>query len=211
MSWWRWLAPRPGPATGATVEGSGPAPRGGFSLEELVLPPNLVSLIRLPLAVAFPIVSSRPARALGVLALAAVSDIVDGRLARRLGQVTFTGAIVDPFADKVFAISVVLTLLARHALPLWAVPALLARELCEAPLLAWLVATGRHRGAELREVTASAPGKAATVAQFAAVMAAIAWPAALGPLLAVAAPVGVVAGVAYWRRAVGAPKPPRGP
>jgi CDP-diacylglycerol--glycerol-3-phosphate 3-phosphatidyltransferase/cardiolipin synthase len=199
-----WLGPRRGPATGARAGGHATARRGGLSLDEIVLLPNLVSLLRLPLAVAFPLVSSRPALAVGVLALAGATDVADGQLARRLGQVTFTGAIVDPLADKAFAVSVVATLVGRHALPLWAVPLLLARELCEAPLLAWTVATGRHRAACLGEVTANVPGKVATVAQFVAVLAAIAWPAALRPLLVACAASGAVAGAAYWRRALAA-------
>jgi CDP-diacylglycerol--glycerol-3-phosphate 3-phosphatidyltransferase/cardiolipin synthase len=173
-----------------------------------VLPPNLVSLLRIPLAALFPLVSGRPAAALAVLALAGATDVADGRIARRLGQVTTTGAIVDPLADKAFALSVVATLVARHALPLWAVPALLAREIVEAPLLAWIVATGRHHDVEPEGVTANVPGKVATVAQFVAVLAAIAIRPALPALLAVAAAAGLVAGGAYVRRALSRPTAP---
>ncbi len=53
------------------------------------------------------------------------------------------------------------------------------------------------------EVRANAPGKMATVAQFAAVMAALEAPAVLPAALAAAAVTGTVAGVEYWRRELG--------
>jgi CDP-diacylglycerol--glycerol-3-phosphate 3-phosphatidyltransferase/cardiolipin synthase len=197
-----WLAPR-GAATGRS-SASAAARRGrGFALRELLLLPNVLSLLRIPLALAFPFVAASPALSLAVLAAAGATDVFDGWVARRLNQVTATGAIVDPIADKAFAVTVVVTLLARHDLPAWAVVPLLARELFEAPLLAWVFLTGRHRGARLDEAAANVPGKAATIAQFAAVMSAIALPRALPALLLLASVAGAGAGVAYWLRELG--------
>jgi CDP-diacylglycerol--glycerol-3-phosphate 3-phosphatidyltransferase/cardiolipin synthase len=108
-----------------------------FSTTELWRAPNLVSLLRVPLAVAFPLVAHTPAAAITVLGLAGATDVLDGLLARRLGAVTALGAVIDPVADKIFALSAMGSLLALHRLPWWGVPALLARELFEAPLVVW--------------------------------------------------------------------------
>lgn len=48
--------------------------------------------------------------ALGVFVLAAGSDLVDGWIARRFNMVTGIGMVLDPFADKVMHVSVLLTL-----------------------------------------------------------------------------------------------------
>lgn len=183
-----------------------------LSARDLVLPPNLMSLARLPLAALFPVVATRPALALTVLCCAGLTDVLDGWLARRSGQVTRTGAIVDPIADKVFALAVVGTLLQSGSLPLWGIPALLARELLELPLALWIAVSRRFRGARLSTASANIPGKLATTVQFAAVFTAIALPAALPTMLAAAASAGAAAGVSYWarqlRRAPGAAKTP---
>jgi len=174
---------------------------GFFSAEELLLPPNVLSLLRLPLAAAFPFVARSRGSAMTVLALAGLTDVFDGWLARQNGQVTATGAVLDPVADKVFALSVVATLVARGKLPGWGIAALLTREILEAPLLAW-VFLGRspRRADDIADVRSNVPGKLATVAQFAAVMTAIEAPALLPAALALAAATGAVAGVAYWER-----------
>ncbi len=187
-----------------------PAPAakdGFFSVEELLLLPNVLSALRLPLAAVFPFAARSKSATLVVLALAGATDVLDGWLARTTGQVTATGAVLDPVADKVFAISVVATLVAQGKLPRWGIPALLTREILEAPLLAWALWSGRPR--ELEAVTANAPGKRATTAQFAAVMAALEAPSVLPVALAASAVLGAVAGVAYWRRELGR-KPPAG-
>jgi CDP-diacylglycerol--glycerol-3-phosphate 3-phosphatidyltransferase/cardiolipin synthase len=176
-----------------------PVPPGFFSIEELRLPPNVVSALRLPLALAFPFAARSRGGALVVLALAGVTDVLDGWLARHNGQVTATGAVLDPIADKAFAISVVATLVSNGKIPAWGIPALLAREILEGPLLVWvLVRPAREE--RVPEVRSNLPGKAATVAQFTAVMAALSAPRVLPAALLAAAGLGVAAGLAYWRR-----------
>ncbi len=176
-------------------------PPGFFSAEELGLLPNVLSSLRLPLAVLFPFVARSRPLAVAVLVAAGLTDVLDGWLARRDGRTTATGAVLDPIADKVFALSVVGTLLAHGKLPRWGIPALLAREILEAPLLLWVLHEARHGDRErVPAVHANTPGKIATAAQFAAVMAALELPAALPAALVVAAATGTVAGVAYLRR-----------
>ena len=172
-------------------------PPGFFSVEEILLPASVMSLLRLPLAALFPFVARSRSLATAVLVAAGLTDVLDGWLARRNGQTTATGAVLDPVADKAFALSVVGTLIAHGKLPRWGIPALLAREILEAPLLFWVLQEAREgRSTKVPEVRANGLGKMATVAQFAAVMAAIELPAALPAALAVAAATGTGAGVA---------------
>lgn len=170
---------------------------------QLARAPNLVSLVRLPLAIAFPFVASRPKLALAVLATAGFSDVLDGWLARRAGGGTRAGAIIDPIADKAFALSVVLTLFAKRLVPAWGVPALLAREAFETPLVVYVLVRRPPADATAR---ANVPGKVATVAQFFAVASAIAAPHALPPLLVISAVAGVGAGLSYWVRELRGPR-----
>lgn len=173
--------------------------RATFSATELWRAPNLVSLLRVPLAIAFPFVADSKPAAITVLALAAATDVLDGQLARRLGAVTPLGAVIDPVADKLFALSAMGSLLALHRLPWWSVPALLAREIFETPLLIRGLRRRLH-GESAPVLGSNVAGKVATVAQSAALLAAIAAPRVLTPALLVAAGAAVVAGVVYWRR-----------
>ena len=70
--------------------------------------PNVISLSRLALAVAF-VVDHEPNARIGIVLAAAVTDMLDGWLARRAGLTSRFGALVDPFADRVFALVAVAT------------------------------------------------------------------------------------------------------
>ncbi|UQA58050.1 CDP-alcohol phosphatidyltransferase family protein [Polyangium aurulentum] len=174
-----------------------------FHAADLGRIPNLVSMMRLPLAALFPLVVENAPAALAVLAAAGLTDVLDGWLARRSGQTTTVGAVVDPIADKVFAATVVITLLSHHKMPGWALPALLSREILEAPLVLWVLLSRRFRGARKSEARANVPGKLATTVQFAAVLTAIAAPALVSVTLVAAAVSGAAAGVSYWARELG--------
>lgn len=162
--------------------------------------PNVISMLRLPLAALFPLVADDAPRALAVLAAAGLTDVLDGWLARRSGQTSAMGAVVDPIADKVFAATVVVTLLYQRRMPGWALPALLSREILEAPLVLWVLWKRREQPSERR---ANVPGKVATTVQFAAVLSAIAAPALVSAALVAAALAGGAAGVSYWARELG--------
>ena len=84
--------------------------RVSLSEKDLVLVPNLLSGARVPLAVAFPLAAGNAPLALGILGFAGLTDVLDGWAARKLGQATPVGALVDGIADKVFAASVLGTL-----------------------------------------------------------------------------------------------------
>jgi phosphatidylglycerophosphate synthase len=86
-----------------------------------------VSLVRVPLAIAFAATDDIPAR-VSLLVAAGVSDFLDGRLARALNQGTKTGEIVDPIADKIFALATLATLTLEARLRVWELLLLLLRD-----------------------------------------------------------------------------------
>ena len=61
--------------------------------------------------------------------LIAMSDVIDGRLARASGQITEFGALMDPIADKLMLASVMIPLSLQDRFPWWATIALLLRKI----------------------------------------------------------------------------------
>jgi CDP-diacylglycerol--glycerol-3-phosphate 3-phosphatidyltransferase len=95
---------------------------------------NILSITRVFLVILFVIVMlvpASPSRLAGciILALAALTDNLDGLLARKLHQETDWGRILDPLADKIGMAGVGLVLLVLGEIPLWFLTALLARDL----------------------------------------------------------------------------------
>lgn len=135
--------------------------------------PNRISLARLLLVGPFVVLllNQQPwpwARhaALGIFVVMAVSDFVDGLLARRMGAMTRLGAILDPLADKVLVIfSVVLLSMdtvgaAGYHLPNWVTVAVVGKDLwvIAGTIVVYLV-TDRLR------VQPTPAGKASTLGQ----------------------------------------------
>jgi cardiolipin synthase (CMP-forming) len=103
--------------------------------------PNALSLLRLVLVPVFfwLILTERDGPAIAVLAVSGASDYLDGALARRWGQVSRVGQLLDPFADRLYILSTLLGLAWRDIIPWWLVAALVARDVVLAttiPLLA---------------------------------------------------------------------------
>ncbi|HZX00613.1 MAG TPA: CDP-alcohol phosphatidyltransferase family protein [Bacilli bacterium] len=171
-----------------------------FSARDLTSLPNLLSLVRVPLGLVFAAVSDSQVAALGVIALAGITDMLDGWLARHSHHATAIGAVVDPICDKVFAFAVLITLIADGRIPVWGIVALSTREILQVPLVLWIGLSSRFRGARLAGARSNIPGKLATAVQFAAVLSAIVYPAALAPTLGAAAVAGVASGISYWIR-----------
>jgi cardiolipin synthase len=173
---------------------------GRYRAKDLLLPPSLLSLSRVPLAAAFVLALDRPLLELAILTLAGLSDVLDGWWARRHGQVTATGAVVDPITDKLFVLTVVVSLVVSDRLAPHAVLLLATRELGEAPLVAWWALSRHRRKVRAKHPEANAVGKLATVLQFATVTLALFRAPQAGALLVVTACVGVLAAISYWRR-----------
>ena len=76
--------------------------------------PNLISFIRIILIPVFAVLFYKgyTVAAVTILALSGLSDLVDGKIARKLNQVSNLGKMLDPIADKltVFAIAIILFL-----------------------------------------------------------------------------------------------------
>lgn len=113
--------------------------------------PNLLTLGRLAclpiiLALVWPGIESRVTCfwAGVVYGVAGVTDLLDGMLARRLGQVTVLGKFLDPLSDKLFYLVTMLALLQLPGprIPLWVVMLVLVRELSITGLRAIAVSEG---------------------------------------------------------------------
>lgn len=87
--------------------------------------------------------------------LASLLDVVDGWLARRQGLVTFFGKFVDPLADKIMVMALVVYLAADGRLPPWLVVLLLGREFYMSALRTLALGEGI-------EIVANSGGKAKT-------------------------------------------------
>jgi cardiolipin synthase (CMP-forming) len=118
-------------------------PRGAYG--EILTVPNLVSFVRLlgvPLFLYLLLGPQADVAAIVVLSIGGTSDWVDGFLARRLGQVSRLGELLDPLADRLYIFATLIALTVRDVLPWWFTIALVAREAFMGGLLLLL----RRRG-----------------------------------------------------------------
>jgi len=95
--------------------------------------PNSISLFRLVLTAVFCVAASAEgvvgyAIALAAFVLGAISDWLDGYLARRMGLVTSLGKLLDPLADKILVCSGFVYLSAEGLCPVWVTALILSRE-----------------------------------------------------------------------------------
>lgn len=93
--------------------------------------PNMLSVIRLltiPLFAWLALVPQEDALAALVLALGGATDFFDGMLARRWNQVTRLGQLLDPIADRLSTVTVLIVFLIRDIVPLWFVALLVLRD-----------------------------------------------------------------------------------
>ncbi|MDX6516158.1 MAG: CDP-diacylglycerol---glycerol-3-phosphate 3-phosphatidyltransferase [Gaiellaceae bacterium] len=66
--------------------------------------------------------------ATGLFLAAMVTDFFDGRIARWRGRTSALGSLLDPVADKVLVLSVLIVLIDQRVFPGWMVAAIVARE-----------------------------------------------------------------------------------
>ena len=94
--------------------------------------PNLISSARLVLApvAAAAVIAQQQTFALVIVGLALASDVADGWLARRRGETTRLGKMLDPVADKVFVVGLLAALIYSGRVPLALAAVIVVRDLC---------------------------------------------------------------------------------
>ena len=100
--------------------------------------PNALSALRLlgvPLFLYWVLVTHQDGRAILLLMAAGASDYFDGKIARRFGQFSRLGQLLDPAADRLYIAATLLALVARDGLPLWWALVLVGRDLLLVPTL----------------------------------------------------------------------------
>lgn len=120
--------------------------------EDAVNLPNLLTMLRvvlIPVAL-YLIVEGTPTAnfwAAAVYAVSAVTDFLDGWLARRMGLESVLGKFLDPLADKLLVISSLVAMVAMARVPAWAVILIVARELSVTSLRVIAISEGVQIGA----------------------------------------------------------------
>lgn len=165
---------------------------------------HALSLVRLPLAAVFWLVADDRAWALAVVAVSALTDLADGRVARwarrRDARGPDIGGWLDPLCDKAFAVAALVALVVRLDVPAWAVALVALRDLVMTPALLVYGLTSLRRRYPV-PVRASWPGKLTTAAQFVVLVALVVEPVEARPLAAAPAVLGVWAVADYVVRA----------
>ncbi len=147
---------------------------------------DAVSALRLPLAVLFIVCHSTPER-LAILAAAAATDLLDGRIARWLGP-SRLGVFVDPVADKLFMASAFGVVAFSGALEWYEVVGVLLRDIGASVAFFITAVLGRPSA-----IPARAGGKAVTVAQVLTLLAFLVAPQYLRPMAWACSAVGIYA------------------
>jgi len=170
--------------------------------------PNLLTLSRLPMAGLVWLRPLDPAYVLGLMALAGLSDVLDGWLERkrreRLGLPQggeSIGAWLDPVCDKVFILSVLVAITAAHALPWWIIPLIALREILQTLIVAATRLLPAVRQRLRPRFKANVLGKLTTIIQFVTIGAILLNRPGAVPLAFATALLGLVAVAVYVRRA----------
>jgi CDP-diacylglycerol--glycerol-3-phosphate 3-phosphatidyltransferase len=137
--------------------------------------------------------------ALSLFLAAAATDLLDGYLARKWGQITTVGTLLDPIADKLLVSSALIALVQVRVVPAWMTIVVIAREFAISGLRSIAAAEGYI-------IEASDFGKAKLVAQVCAIsllMLSMHWtdlrPAAIGSMWVVVF-ITVFSALMYFRK-----------
>ncbi|MGH2957785.1 MAG: CDP-diacylglycerol--glycerol-3-phosphate 3-phosphatidyltransferase [Solirubrobacterales bacterium] len=161
--------------------------------------PNTLTVLRILLVpvVVVALLDETPngdAIAAGVFALAALTDTLDGYIARSRGAITTFGKLMDPIADKLLVAAALIALVSLDRLEAWIAMVIIAREFA----VTGLRGIAAERGVVIQ---ASWLGKAKTILQIAAIIALIVWdptPVGVDLLVYAAVAITVISGVDYF-------------
>lgn len=121
--------------------------------------PNTLTLLRalgVPLFLYLFLVAQLPVASFLVITMGAITDYLDGKIARALNQTSEFGAKFDPTVDRLYIAAVIIAFAIKDYLPWWLVISIIARDL----ILAIVIISQRIRGIAFLSVTFL--GKAAT-------------------------------------------------
>ena len=155
--------------------------------------PNSISLSRLLLAFAFVVIDG-PWQRMVLILSAATTDFLDGWLARRGNSSTVAGAIIDPFADRVFVLAAVSAYLIDGRITTGQFFIFLSRDMATA--VGFIVARFIP-GLTASAFQARLLGKTVTVFQLALLLAALYWASAVQPLILIIGALSAVSIVDY--------------
>lgn len=93
--------------------------------------PNILTILRFLLIppIVITIANEEFILALVFLVLSAITDVLDGAIARKFDLVTDFGKLVDPLADKMTQLSILITLSVKDIIPLWILIIVIIKEL----------------------------------------------------------------------------------
>ena len=117
-------------------------------LDRILTAPNVITMVRLlciPLYLWLLFGAHRQIAAAILLAVLGATDWVDGFVARRYGQVSTFGKVLDPTADRILVGTAVISIMIYGAVPLWFGLATIAREVLVSAMVLLLAALGAAR------------------------------------------------------------------
>jgi CDP-diacylglycerol--glycerol-3-phosphate 3-phosphatidyltransferase len=134
--------------------------------------PNFLTLVRIVLIPVLVVVFYIPGQwgnqaSAAIFGLAALTDLLDGYLARRWNQTSPFGAFLDPVADKLMVAVALVLLVQDNPDPLFAIPAaiIIGREIAISALREWMAEIGART-----KVAVSFIGKLKTTIQMIAIL-----------------------------------------
>jgi cardiolipin synthase len=133
-----------------------------ITMSRIILIPLIIGLYYMPdewLALEY-----RNFAATAVFVLAALTDWLDGYLARRLNQMSAFGAFLDPVADKLIVVGALVVLLYLNRVDMLVALVIIGREIAVSALREWMAKLG-----QAKSVAVAFIGKLKTVSQMVAI------------------------------------------
>lgn len=161
--------------------------------------PNMITLVRIVLVPVFTFLSLRTPNVLNLPAafiflLAALTDALDGHLARSRKEITRFGQLMDPIADKLLITAALLALVQAGSVSTWVALIILGREFAVSGLRMLAAAEGKV-------ISASHWGKIKTTSQIVAVMGFLLGISWSSYVMYLAVALTIFSGVDYFRKA----------
>ncbi len=169
-------------------------------MNQLVNIPTIITFSRILIIPLFILVATTdPLLGAAIFAIASVTDLLDGYLARKQKQITKLGILLDPLADKLLVISALIMLVDMGIVPAWIAIIIILREFLVTGLR--IVAISRNI-----MIPAESGGKIKTTAQLSSILILLIDRTSIGIdlyssgiiLLSLAMIIGIVSGIRYF-------------